>query len=680
MSMFNSLKSRLVFPVGCIIFILVSVSAAMQYNDSRDALYDSSKALMQQEFHQVAILLEEKAQTAMALAAWVAAEPDSGAALAGRDRDALLKRFMPLYKGLKTELNLDQFQFHLSPATSFLRLHAPDKHGDDLSSIRPTVLQANQSKTLQKGLDKGRFGMGIRGVVPVFHKGNHVGSVEFGMAVNDALLSPLKEKFGFDISIIVPKDKEFVFLAKTHSMPMSQKMLPVITDVFQTGKTRFERVDKEGRKLFTAFFPLKDFAGETIGVVTIPTDISSALATLQNHLLIVVGLGLAILLFVGFLINVLVDRTLSLPLQGILAFLCKIAEGDYSGRIREKHPCEMATLSERINSMTDAVEKSMSQAKEAQSIAVQESERAQQALEDVSTQEAKVTGLLETLKKVAGEANQIAAQVASASEKLAAQVEQVTQGATAQSDRTYQTATAMEEMNATVLEVAKNAGSAADSAAAAREEAARGQDVVTQSVAAIQGVSERAQELKKGMDELGEQANGISHILVVISDIADQTNLLALNAAIEAARAGEAGRGFAVVADEVRKLAEKTMSATKQVEDAINNIVQGAQKNMASMDVAVDATKTSTELANSSGEALGRIVHLVINTADQVHSIATAAEEQSAASEEINQAVEDISRITHETSEGMNHASDAVLHLANLAQQLQRLIEEMNEQ
>lgn len=678
--MFNSLKSRLVIPVGCIIFVLVAASAAMQYVDSRDAIYDSGKALMEQEFHQVETLLAEKAQTARSLAAWVAAEPDSGAALAGGDREALLQRFMPLYKELKTDLNLDQFQFHLSPATSFLRLHKPNKFGDDLSSIRPTIVQTNETKTPQKGLDKGPFGMGIRGVAPVLHQGKHVGSVEFGMAVNDALLSPLKEKFGFDISIIVPKGKEFVFLAKTHDMPMSKRMLPVIADVFHTGKTRFERVDKVGRNLLTAFFPLKDFAGETIGIVTIPTDISAALAALQNHLLVVLGIGLATLLIAGLLINVLVDRSLSRPLQGILAFLGKIAEGDYSGRITDKHPCEMANLAAGINSMTESVEESMGRAEKAQAAAHQESERAKRALEDVSAQEAKVTGLLDTLKRVAGEANQIASQVASASEKLSAQVEQVNQGATVQNERTYQTATAMEEMNATVLEVAKNAGSAADSAAAAREEAARGQEIVTRSVAAIQGVAERAQNLKKGMDELGGQANDISHILEVISDIADQTNLLALNAAIEAARAGEAGRGFAVVADEVRKLAEKTMTATKEVEDAINQIVEGAQKNMISMDAAAEATRTSTELANDSGEALGRIVHLVIDTSDQVHSIATAAEEQSAASEEINLAVEDISSITRETSEGMNHAADAVVHLANLAQQLQRLIEEMNEQ
>lgn len=174
--MFNSLKSRIVIPVGCIIFVLVAASAAMQYVDSRDAIYDSGKALMEQEFHLVETLLAEKAQTGHSLAAWVAAEPDSGAALAGGDREALLQRFMPLYKELKTDLNLDQFQFHLSPATSFLRLHKPNKFGDDLSSIRPTIVQTNETKTPQKGLDKGLFGMGIRGVAPVLHQGKHVGS------------------------------------------------------------------------------------------------------------------------------------------------------------------------------------------------------------------------------------------------------------------------------------------------------------------------------------------------------------------------------------------------------------------------------------------------------------------------------------------------------------------------
>jgi methyl-accepting chemotaxis protein len=163
----------------------------------------------------------------------------------------------------------------------------------------------------------------------------------------------------------------------------------------------------------------------------------------------------------------------------------------------------------------------------------------------------------------------------------------------------------------------------------------------------------------------------------VISDIADQTNLLALNAAIEAARAGEAGRGFAVVADEVRKLAEKTMTATKEVGDNISAIQQSAHTNINEVSQAVKAISEATELANTPGQALAEIVNLAAANSSVVTSIATAAEEESATSEEINHAIEDINRIVAETSEGMAQASAAVQDLSKMAQELNTVMAEL---
>jgi len=183
--------------------------------------------------------------------------------------------------------------------------------------------------------------------------------------------------------------------------------------------------------------------------------------------------------------------------------------------------------------------------------------------------------------------------------------------------------------------------------------------------------------LKEDMSGLGKQAEGIGQILNVISDIADQTNLLALNAAIEAARAGEAGRGFAVVADEVRKLAEKTMNATKEVGQAVGDIQQSARKNIGNVEKAVRTIEEATGLANTSGQALRNIVRLVDLAADQVRSIATASEEQSAASEEINRAISEVNAIARETAQAMQESSLAVNELAQQAIALKRLIGDM---
>ncbi|MBU4378024.1 MAG: chemotaxis protein, partial [Proteobacteria bacterium] len=157
----------------------------------------------------------------------------------------------------------------------------------------------------------------------------------------------------------------------------------------------------------------------------------------------------------------------------------------------------------------------------------------------------------------------------------------------------------------------------------------------------------------------------------------DQTNLLALNAAIEAARAGEAGRGFAVVADEVRKLAEKTMQATNEVHQAVTGIQDGARKNVRATEIAVSAVQKSTDMANRSGEALKSIVLVAESTADRVRSIATAAEQQSAASDEISRATMDVNRICGETDRAMAESAEAIKRLAGLAESLADVIRGM---
>ena len=278
---------------------------------------------------------------------------------------------------------------------------------------------------------------------------------------------------------------------------------------------------------------------------------------------------------------------------------------------------------------------------------------------------------------VASKSLDIANSVAAASEEISAQVEEVSRGTEVQRDRVGSTATAMEEMNSTVMEVARNAGQASEQAESTRVKAANGAELVGKVIAAVKQVNSVAMEMQGSMQELGKQAESIDGVMNVISDIADQTNLLALNAAIEAARAGEAGRGFAVVADEVRKLAEKTMGATTEVEASIRGIQQATARNIQQMNAAGKSVNEAEELAGISGAALSEIVQLASGNASIVAGIATAAEEQSATSEEINRAIEDINRIAGDTSSGMSQAAAAVLDLSRTAQTLKSLLDNL---
>ena len=230
--------------------------------------------------------------------------------------------------------------------------------------------------------------------------------------------------------------------------------------------------------------------------------------------------------------------------------------------------------------MVGALRKNIDMATQESENAREQSARAQEAMKEAEAAGADARAKRDGMLVVAERLEEVSNVVSSASTELAAQIEQSERGAAEQAARVTETATAMEEMNSTVLEVARNAGNASEVSASTREKAEHGAAVVQEVVASIQGVQEASVALKNDMAALDDNARAISQIMAVISDIADQTNLLALNAAIEAARAGEAGRGFAVVADEVRKLAEKTMASTTDVGNAIKAIQDSAAKSM----------------------------------------------------------------------------------------------------
>ncbi|WMW64518.1 methyl-accepting chemotaxis protein [Nitratidesulfovibrio liaohensis] len=301
-----------------------------------------------------------------------------------------------------------------------------------------------------------------------------------------------------------------------------------------------------------------------------------------------------------------------------------------------------------------------------------------EVLRDVTSlvrKEEEIKAGFEQLSAVHSELRDAATRIAETSGEITSQVDQVARGAKVQTDRVGETVLSMGQLRETILEVSRNAASAAGQAELAKNKAQEGASVVGESVEAIGVVHTLAGQLKSDVSALGHQASAIGQIIDVITDIADQTNLLALNAAIEAARAGEAGRGFAVVADEVRKLAEKTMKATTEVSTAIASIQQGVEGNIRGMDQAVEAVEAATRLANRSGQALAEIVPLVDATSDQVRSIATAAEEQSATCEEIGRNVDNVNDISVKTAEDMDLAADSIGRLSEFAQNLRRLAE-----
>ena len=351
----------------------------------------------------------------------------------------------------------------------------------------------------------------------------------------------------------------------------------------------------------------------------------------------------------------------------------RVVDGDYNVDDGGKKMGVYGAIVEMVNALKTHIDNAQRESENAR----EQSRKAQEAMTQAEAASREAQSKTEAMLVAADKLEQVGGVVSSASTELSAQIEQSDRGAAESATRLSEAATAMNEMNATVQEVAKNAGSASTASAETKQKAEAGAQVVEKAVHSIEQVHQMSLELKDDMTQLNEHAQDITRIMGVISDIADQTNLLALNAAIEAARAGDAGRGFAVVADEVRKLAEKTMASTNDVGNAIKAIQESTAKSMTGVEQSVARIGEATELASQSGAALQEIVATVEATADQVNAIATASEEQSAASEEINQSIVQVNDMSRQTAEAMAEAAKAVSDLAAQAQGLTDLIQEL---
>ena len=410
-------------------------------------------------------------------------------------------------------------------------------------------------------------------------------------------------------------------------------------------------------------------------------SIVNNLSIIQDEIastLLKVYFSLGLILLLALISAFFLARSITAPINHIISYSKDVASGNLNATLVERFSHDLGVLQASLEAMVENLKSKILEAERNSSIASEQTEKALLAMKeaDVARQKAesaKAEGMLQAAHQLEG----VVEIVSSASEQLSAQVEQSSRGSEEQSGRVRETATAMEEMNATVLEVARNAQQAADVSHQARQQALEGSKIVTDAVKSIEAVHAQSIAIKEDMDVLGKQAEGIGQIMGVIADIADQTNLLALNAAIEAARAGDAGRGFAVVADEVRKLAEKTMIATQEVGQAITGIQEGTRKNIHNVEQAGVSIEEAAKLSVQSGESLKQILEFVHMVNDQVQSIATASEQQSAASEEINHSVEQVATISVETAQAMEQASSAVAELAQQSQALQRLIVEM---
>jgi len=337
-------------------------------------------------------------------------------------------------------------------------------------------------------------------------------------------------------------------------------------------------------------------------------------------------------LVLGGLIAWIIGRQIVIPLQQTLVASERIANGDLTVELHSERADELGQLLRSINNMT-------------------------QRLRDVMSQ-------------IGGSSHRLAASAS----QLATITTQTQTGIDSQKSETELVATAMNEMTATVLQVARNSEDAASAAKKADLEASSALDVSQKAVAQIEALARDMGVSAKSMARLHEESGRIGGVLDVIKSVAGQTNLLALNAAIEAARAGEAGRGFAVVADEVRSLAQRTQQSSEEIESLIEGLQRIAEENSGMMQASVQQTQSTVIGVRNTGDALGAITQQVSEIQQMSMLIATAAEEQTAVAEEINRSVLNVRETADQSAEASAEIAASSVELAQLGGELQGLV------
>lgn len=552
---------------------------------------------------------------------------------AERNREALLTMLLPAYQAVQDDV--PQFQFHLPDSTSFLRLHMPEKFGDSLYSFRHTVNAANEKKELIRGLEEGVGGFGFRVVAPMTYQGKHLGSVEFTGDFGASFLQSLKESYNGEYFIYKLDDENGdSILSGTVEEDLWKETADFRTKV-TSGETFFDQTsDKESGIIL---LPFRDYEGNVRGYIKVVRDRTETLARIQKMNFTLVGMSLLASLLIGLLVFVVLGIVLK-PLKNMDRDMKQIAQGDLTIKLENGRNDEIGRLQDVFQTMVESLRKLVGGLDLA-------SEEARLSSNNLAHSAGTVN---EQLQGINGSVEQIAAGM----EEMSASIQEISQTTEDIGEDTKELKKKSDSAYARILEIEDRAKKMKETAVASKSSARSVYD------GKLQAIKEAIEETKI-VEEVATMTDRIS-------GIADQTNLLALNAAIEAARAGEHGRGFAVVADEVRKLAEYSnitangiRSIIQKVKDSVERLTTNTGEILEFIDTKVikdyDVLENTGEkyaedallvkyYISEFSLGFSQIAESIEEVNESMEGIAAAIEETTASTQEISQNAQETTR------------------------------------